>query len=948
MAKMGGSRTFFTIYANMQTNRLIQDAKASAVVMQAVFLDAIEGVLVGFEEFFGAYNRLTDEIITNGRAVDEARIHYEKYFTGAIADAKELEAQLVRTGAAFNKGAQESIEAGAQMARIQENIGGARSAAGAVEASMLLGAVGEMSVDESMQRMISLHQQTGYMIGGYTEAQFKALDAEEQRLVVMNNNMILLNQLNEVSNRSNANINQISESMNRYASTAALANMSLSEQVALSAALIEQGENEGRAGTSLKMILTRLATNRSENNELLREYGIEVRDQNGDLRKLTDILTEINDIYYELDGTQQMQLATSIAGAHHTDRFVKLVTSSNRVLELQAIALDSSGSAFEEFGVYLATPSYQLGVLEQQIEALNDEIYQRLIPAEVIAAKTTLALTDALNDMTLRFDGETGAISQFMAVGDATFRFIQGTFGMALAFQMVNVGIKTYTQMLMANAEAHEDLFLLQGAQITQAAPANMARTQIIHKMKEEHLTVQQLMEMKELAGLSEVNTLNVIGSTLNSLTGQKKIDGAISADMFNKEKVHLDSTALGYKQVRGEVAQYVAQQYKANYVDSVTAANRIAGLAQSIEKQKQEIGVHRIKGSVQANINKQEAGYHMAMVEMGEARMAVMEAEKQKLFQFSGLNKKLKMDIARVDKIATDSEVAGATNKTYIYNMMNDLEKLNIPIKDAKIKLQNLENRAVNQAAIEYFKAANNQQKFSFGTYISGKIAEATANKMQFLQRSMMGLSNAAMMASFAVYLFADAEDAAEAQMLLMMFSMVPMMVQLFAMDAQVKSLTLSMLLLKTSMSVVAGLALAGAMVVVASQFDLLQSDIEASDYALGEFSDTFGDIQFGDGGGFQTGMEEITSSIDSATDAMSKFDDMRLSVFFGGDKGAMNKAMFNEIKQNGVENLYFQPEVHIVNNFHGLTGGEAAGEIAAMVREELLTQNNAQMLDV
>ena len=363
MAKMGGSRTFFTIYANMQTNRLIQDAKASAVVMQAVFLDAIEGVLVGFEEFFGAYNRLTDEIITNGRAVDEARIHYEKYFTGAIADAKELEEQLVKTGAAFNKGARESIEAGAQMARIQENIGGARSAAGAVEASMLLGAVGEMTVDESMQRMISLHQQTGYMIGGYTDAQFKALSAEEQRLVVMNNNMILLNQLNEVSNRSNANINQISESMNRYASTAALANMSLSEQVALSAALIEQGENEGRAGTSLKMILTRLATNRSENNELLREYGIEVRDQNGDLRKLTDILTEINDIYYELDGTQQMQLATSIAGAHHTDRFVKLVTSSNRVLELQAIALDSSGSAFEEFGVYLATPSYQLGVL---------------------------------------------------------------------------------------------------------------------------------------------------------------------------------------------------------------------------------------------------------------------------------------------------------------------------------------------------------------------------------------------------------------------------------------------------------------------------------------------------------------------------------------------------------------------------------------------------------
>jgi len=49
------------------------------------------------------------------------------------------------------------------------------------------------------------------------------------------------------------------------------------------------------------------------------------------------------------------------------------------------------------------------------------------------------------------------------------------------------------------------------------------------------------------------------------------------------------------------------------------------------------------------------------------------------------------------------------------------------------------------------------------------------------------------------------------------------------------------------------------------------------------------------------------------------------------------MDQALFREVKMNGVENLYFAPEVHMNNTFNGLTYTQAADEIAEMVLDRL-----------
>ena len=49
------------------------------------------------------------------------------------------------------------------------------------------------------------------------------------------------------------------------------------------------------------------------------------------------------------------------------------------------------------------------------------------------------------------------------------------------------------------------------------------------------------------------------------------------------------------------------------------------------------------------------------------------------------------------------------------------------------------------------------------------------------------------------------------------------------------------------------------------------------------------------------------------------------------------MDAAMFNELRQNGVENLYFAPELYVTNNFEGLTMDEAVDSMTDTIIDRL-----------
>ena len=104
--------------------------------------------------------------------------------------------------------------------------------------------------------------------------------------------MRILDELNTIENRSAATMEQITFVMNQFASQAHLANEEISSMAALSAVMVESGEEQGKGGRALKMMYARLGSDIGGAG-LNGKVWVSVTDAEGDMRPLSVMLKEL-------------------------------------------------------------------------------------------------------------------------------------------------------------------------------------------------------------------------------------------------------------------------------------------------------------------------------------------------------------------------------------------------------------------------------------------------------------------------------------------------------------------------------------------------------------------------------------------------------------------------------------------------------------------------------
>ena len=212
------------------------------------------------------------------------------------------------------------------------------------------------------------------------------------------------------------------------------------------------------------------------------------------------------------------------------------------------------------------------------------------------------------------------------------------------------------------------------------------------------------------------------------------------------------------------------------------------------------------------------------------------------------------------------------------------------------------------------------------------------------------MMMMNGLMVASMLVMMFAKGERAAEAGALLMTAAMIPLVYMTISFATATAAAGAGV----TAMT--GGINLAAAAIIsaiaawlIAGEVDLfggadIDEDIKKMEedlaHAEAEYEALMAEMGYS--------MEDLQDQSDAMSttfttdmaemeDAMASFDDKRLEVFFGGRRSAMDAAMFRELKQTGVENLYFQPELTVTNTFNGVTYEQAADLVAEAIEERL-----------
>jgi len=516
--RSGASKVFFDIVGTFQAQRLIKDAKASQTVFEALYLDSLSGIQEGAQELSDIFTEMTDRVIPIVKEIEEARIELEKFMTVTGVEARIAANEITEIGLAFGFSADQSMLAGAKMAQLS-GVLGAGSLATGTEVGMAFGLISGMETDAAMQRMINLQAQTKFMTKGIEDE----MSVREKNDRIRMNSLRILNQLNTVENRSVATMEQITFVMNQFASQAELTNESIASMAALSATLIEAGEEQGKGGRALRMMYARLGADINGSRKAVEDLGIAVADNEGNMRAFSDVLQDLAVEYNKMSGERKTELAQTVAGNRHYTRLIKLLENVDRVKELEFEATIAMFPAMDEIERRRGTEIFALQKAEMAYKNYSALLGEELVPA----------MTDVTNKQALIIKDFAGMVNSLGGVGDAMIGVTQGmktmigpTFNMLLNIQNMTVAMDT--NRIISRALAGEGIAGLDNAY------SQLSQSLSLHLTHQENK--QRADETEHEATLRKNNALKLLIQT------QQEYNDAVSAgNMYDLAKSDID-----------------------------------------------------------------------------------------------------------------------------------------------------------------------------------------------------------------------------------------------------------------------------------------------------------------------------------------------------------------------------------------------------------------------
>lgn len=218
----------------------------------------------------------------------------------------------------------------------------------------------------------------------------------------------------ELAAKAAADVEGISNAMNKTASIANSAGMSFENTAAFLTQMIETTqESPENLGTALKTIIARFTElkenvagtaesefddlNYNDVDEALKSVGISLKDTTGQFRDLDDVFLELSKKWNTLDRNTQRYIATTAAGSRQQSRFIAMMENYDRTLELIDAAQNSAGKANEQYSKYADTVENKVIQLQNsweqlKISILGDDLFKGLVTKAKQALDTLSSL----------------------------------------------------------------------------------------------------------------------------------------------------------------------------------------------------------------------------------------------------------------------------------------------------------------------------------------------------------------------------------------------------------------------------------------------------------------------------------------------------------------------------------------------------------------------------
>ena len=851
MARQGAARVFFDVVGIFQAEKFLTGTKTSFLawknITNAIMLDAMTGISEAFEMFGEQFRNIIDATVPLAESFAMARIEFTK-FARSIEDAniEEMGKQVRALGEGYAFTADASYQAAGRMSQLSGMLRSQQAILAATEGSLKFGFVGGMESEQAAKRMIQLQAQTGFMFGELTQEQYNLLSAQQQAAIVTQNLEKTMTSLNTIENRSAATMSQLTFVMNQFASSAQLAGDSIEDMAAMSAVLIESGEEQGKAGRALRIIYARLGADMSNNNAILEHYIGNIKDANGNIASLSEIMDRLSGSWETMESAQKLQLAQAIAGNDHYVRFIKLMDGYNRKVELTTQAMQGLDSVTEEMGLFTGDAAFQLKMLNAEITNTQEMIGQDLLPVTIAMKKAELELLGGVQLLVNIFGDfvDNDKVAFIITLTKKLSDLSKGGFETYLNIKNMNVAMQTQVLILraltgekfiqinpnQANYQATMDTLSAQKMRLqveyelsklsfSQAETARWiatSQTVLTEKTNQRVAAEQQVADLLASGGLLHNSIVQSVDTELGLLFGitaeeQRRLD-IMNQSKFAAEQRLAATKAMGQTSVRldGTMLDLMMRQLASDQASLATAEARVhhdeiaAALTGDILKDRME-----------------ELKWARAQLPLGHERIALIEEEMAALRELGGVRsmggysedemkvlrerillvgnlaeKEIRLRAEEEGLVLTDIELAGAINKVteaiIEEDIALDIHNANLQdgeaLKRREIDLNNQIAEAIRR--VKAARAGDTEAADEQFNDANAKKLDKFKTKYNNLSASVMAMGAAAALSSLAFGTLGDKiglskEESAAAAITSMTMAMIPAQLHMFYMTA-------------------------------------------------------------------------------------------------------------------------------------------------------------------
>lgn len=200
---------------------------------------------------------------------------------------------------------------------------------------------------------------------------------------------------------------EIANGMQQFAAVADTVGLSYEyAATALATVVAQTRQSESTVGNAFRTIFSRLeslslgesledGTDLTKYTKALETVGVNIKDQNGELKQMDDILDDIGERWQTLSREQQVALAQTVGGVRQYANLIALFDNWDKFQENLTVANTANGSLEEQAKIY--EESWEAA--RKRVQAAWQALYQDLIDD-----KFFIALTDGIGNVLKVFD----------------------------------------------------------------------------------------------------------------------------------------------------------------------------------------------------------------------------------------------------------------------------------------------------------------------------------------------------------------------------------------------------------------------------------------------------------------------------------------------------------------------------------------------------------------